>query len=190
MLAPLGRYDEAVGESRRALALDPLSFEVNDLAALTLLMAGRYPDAEKVARKQIAFDASRSPGYSWLGLALSFQGRDAEAMEMTAMGKRIGVNGGNDWPFACISARAGRRDDARQVLQQILQSDQTTGPVDRRLFMIDACLGDKDSALKYAEKMHAEHDPLLPTMLNYPVTAGLRTDPRFTTLRQGIGLPR
>jgi hypothetical protein len=53
-----------------------------------------------------------------------------------------------------------------------------------------ACLGDKDRALEYLEKMYAERDPVLPFWLAYPELAWMRPDPRFAALRQKLNLIR
>src|SRR5262249_13882089 len=52
VLAPAGRFEEALREVRRALALDPLSPRTNGLALWTMFMAGQYKEAEDLARKQ------------------------------------------------------------------------------------------------------------------------------------------
>jgi len=189
VLAPLGRSEEAVRNVRRALTLDPLSFETSTFAQLTMLMAGLYEDTEREARRILPL-APRSPDlYPWLALALSFQGKHAEATETIRLGKRVTTGHGNDWSQACVAVRAGRRDEALRMLHENLPPAEQH-PVNRRLFAIYACLGDKDHALEYAEKAYQEHDPLLAQFLSYPVATWLRPDPAFAALRQRIGLPK
>jgi adenylate cyclase len=190
VLAPLGRYEEAVGEVRRALTLDPVSVETNADAIFTMLMAGLFGEAEAVARKAIRLDPRAFPPYLYLAQALSFQDKHEEAMDAVHAGARLSGGDGSDWQIACTAVRAGRRDEAQQTLQRNLSPARPKSPPNRRLFMVHACLGDKDKALEYAEKMYAEREPLLPTFLTYPETAWLRTDPGFSALRQRIGLPK
>jgi TolB-like protein len=190
VLAPLGRFQEAVREVRNALAHDPLSFETSGFARLTMFMAGLYEETEKEARRAIALDQGLPRGYPALALALSFQGKHAEATKAIRLGKRLVTGQGNDWSLACVSVRAGQRDEALRMLQENLHPPDSAPLMNRRLFAIYACLGEKDKALEYAEKAYAEHDPLLPTFLTYPITAWLRADPAFAALRQRIGMPK
>ncbi len=190
VLAPLGRSEEAVREVRRALTLDPLSVETNEEALGTMLMAGRYGEAEKAARGFIRLDPLRFSGHQRLARALSLQDKHVEAMEAVQEARRLSPGGAADWQFGCVAVRAGRRDDALQALQQNLSSARPRPAPSRRLFMLYVCLGDNDRALEYAEKMYAEHEPLLPAFLSYPETAWLRTDPALAALRQRIGLPK
>jgi serine/threonine-protein kinase len=190
VLAPLGRFDEAAREVRRALILDPLSSETRGLAELTMLMAGLYPDAERLSREDIVLSPALAAGPPWLALALSFQGRHAEATEVIRQAKSRAPGKGMDWMLACVAARAGRREEAARTLEENLPPLFTRPPVNRRLFAIYACLGDKPHALEHAEKAYAEHDLLLPTFLSYPVADWLRADPAFADLRLRTGLPR
>ena len=190
VLAPLGRYDEAIREVQRALALDPLSFETGEFAQLTMLMAGRYQDVEKLGRQALASYSNLREAYLWLALALSFQGRHAEAMETIRAARSRASLAAGDWTSACVSVRAGQREDALRMLSYDLPPKFTKPVVNRRVFQIYSCLGDKTHAIEYAEKAYAEHDLLLPTFLSYPTTAWLRTDPAFANLRQRVGLPK
>jgi serine/threonine-protein kinase len=188
LLAPLGRSEDAVREVRRAQALDPLSIETNESETLTMIIAGLYGEAEESARRVLFLAPTGVLPHLHLARALSFQGKHAEAVEAIHLAGRLAPRSDQDWHLACVTVRAGRRDEAIQTLDRNL-ADQ--GPaLNRRLFMIYACLGDKDRALGYAEKMYAEHEPLLPTFLSYPETALLRGDLGFAALRQRIGLPK
>jgi tetratricopeptide (TPR) repeat protein len=188
LLAPLGRSEDAVREVRRAQVLDPLSIEMNESETLTMIIAGHYSEAEESARKVLLLEPTAFLPHLHLARALSFQGKHAEAMDAIHLGERSAPRGDQDWHLACVTVRAGRHDEAIQTLDRNL-ADQRPA-LHRRLFMIYACLGDRERALGYAEKMYAEHEPLLPSFLSYPETALLRGDPAFAALRQRIGLPK
>src|SRR5262249_14790695 len=155
VLAPLGRSEEAVREARRALTLDPLSHQTSYIAQQTMLLSGLYQDTEREARRAIQFEPRASYLYGWLSLALSFQGKHVEAMETIQMGKRLGIRGGADSTLACVAVRAGHRDEAERMLRETQNAPpDAPGPRSRRLFIIFTCLGDRDHALEYAEKMY------------------------------------
>jgi serine/threonine-protein kinase len=189
LLAPLGRFEEAVSEVRRAQGLDPLSYRTNIFAAYTLLMAGQYREAEQVVRKTIALDPNGLDVDGNLARSLSFQGRHGDAMAVVQEANRRAPERGMNWQLACVAVRAGRRDEAALTLEQNLSPARGDTVPNRRLFMLYACLGDKERALEYAEKMYAERDPYLPSFLAYPEVVWLRSEPRIGALRQRIGLP-
>lgn len=88
--------------------------------------------------------------------------------------------------------RAGQRDQALRLLEKNLQGayprlNPRPSPA-RRLAEIYVCLGDKDRAFEYLEKAYAEHEAGLPYLLEYPELAWMRSDSRFTALRQKVGL--
>ena len=56
MLGIIGRFDEAIAEGQRAVALDPLSPSILDDLATTLLYAGKTATALELARKAAELD--------------------------------------------------------------------------------------------------------------------------------------
>jgi hypothetical protein len=100
-------------------------------------------------------------------------------------GQRLSQRTVEGWQPACVATRAGQPDVALASLEH-----NAPTALNRRLFMLHACLGNKGRAVEYAGKMYAEREPLLPAFLAYPETAALRGDPALEALRQRIGLPR
>lgn len=85
-LAGLGRFDEALAQIERALAIDPLAVIVNANVGYLLYRAGRIDEAVTKLRHTVAME----PGFVMtryrLGLALEAQGRYPEALsEFEAM---------------------------------------------------------------------------------------------------------
>jgi serine/threonine-protein kinase len=188
VLGPLRRSEEAARAVRRAQALDPLSYETNEEALLTLLMGGRYDEVEDKARKALALDPSRVRFHQSLARALSFQGKHVEAAEAIRAAQQLQARG-----IADCNRVVSRPEQAvgmkRSKPSSRNESREPAAP-NRRLFMLYACLDDKARALEYAEKMYVEREPLLPVFMAYPETTGLRSDAGLAALRQRIGLPR
>jgi TolB-like protein/DNA-binding winged helix-turn-helix (wHTH) protein/Tfp pilus assembly protein PilF len=186
-----GRSEDGLGEIRRALALDPLSFITREYFADALLLMGRYQEAVEQARKANAVDPTQVTGYVAAGRALSLQGRHAEAVAVLQEADRRSAGGHfpHAW-LACAYVRAGQRDEAILLLQKDLESASGRGAQNRRWLLYYACLGDKDRAFDYLEQMYAEHDPVLPFWLPYPELAWMRPDRHFAALRQKLKLTR
>jgi TolB-like protein/DNA-binding winged helix-turn-helix (wHTH) protein/Tfp pilus assembly protein PilF len=188
LLVVLGRFDEAVAESRRAAALDPLSGGASAALAETLLLAGRYDEAIDQGRKATALDPSKPDGYVVVGRALYSAGRHAEALSvMHEADVRTLLGGSTGW-LACADVRANRREEALHILDLNLRGAYRKPTPARNLVRIYACLGDREHAFQYLEQMYAEHQPGLPVFFQYPELAWLRSDRRFALLRQKVGL--
>jgi len=76
-----GRYEDALGEFRRALAAEPASDDAHRGAAYALERLGRVDEAEQTYRAAIRLRPEYWAGYSWLATFLHRQGRYAEAAE-------------------------------------------------------------------------------------------------------------
>ena len=186
-----GRSEDGLGEIRRALALDPLSFITRQYLADALLQMGRYQEAVEQARKATAVDPAQVTAYMAAGRALYWQGRHAEAAAVLQEADRRSEGGHfpNAW-LACAYVRAGQRDEAMHLLQKDIENASGRGAQNRRWLLYYACLGDEDRAFDYLEKMYAEHDPVLPFWLPYPELAWMRPDHHFAALRQKLKLTR
>jgi serine/threonine-protein kinase len=188
MLVPLRRFDEGIREINRALVLDPLSWRANVLLAHSMLLAGRYKETVEQARKGIALDPNRREARDFLARALSLQQNQAEALAVARDIPRYPEGPESCW-LACVCARGGRRGEALEILQENVNANRLEPIPNRRLLILYGCLGDKERAFEYFEKMYAEREPWLPFYLMYPELAWMRTDPRFATLLRKVGLP-
>jgi len=89
---------------------------------------------------------------------------------------------------ACVYTRAGRRDQANRFLEKSLPGASQPSSQARRLAEIYACLGEKERAYEYLEKMYAKHEGNFPHILEAPEIAWMRSEPRFTALRRKLNL--
>jgi eukaryotic-like serine/threonine-protein kinase len=76
-----GRYEEAVGEFRLALATEPTSDDAYRGLAFALEQLGKAADAEKTYREAIRLRPAYWAGYGWIASFLFRQGRYGEAAE-------------------------------------------------------------------------------------------------------------
>jgi len=114
-----GRNEEAVSHALTACELDPLSPVIHCIGTAIFTNTGRFQQAEQIARNALEMQ----PDYIfalWVrALALSALGRHGEAiasMERALILSRAPVFVG---VLGLIYARAGRRDDAMRLLQEI-----------------------------------------------------------------------
>ena len=188
VLLPERRMEEAIREIRRALALDPLSAEANLQLTYGLLWAGRWDEAEAQARKNSGLDPGEGEPYSILGQSFYWRRDYTEALAALQEAVQRSPGGNADHWLACGEVRAGHPEEARRLLADNLPGGRRTNVPNRRLFILYACLGEKEKAFQALGNMYAEGEPSLAHFLLYPELDGLRSDPRFTAMLTKIGL--
>lgn len=156
--------------------------------ALWLTYTAHYEEAELQFQKTIELDPSWGLAYAWRGQNYEVQGRLAEAvrsyktsLELDAMKYAIGSLGH-------AYAKTGRIDDARAVLDQIEELEQTryVGPVQRA--RVYAGLGELDRCFEWLEKAYQERSTDLMYLPYMPMAEDIEHDPRFAELLRRIGL--
>jgi TolB-like protein/cytochrome c-type biogenesis protein CcmH/NrfG len=174
-LTVLGRIDEALEMLRRAEKADPLSADVHQGLAFTLILNGRYDEAARYAEKMPADHTFKKThlARAWLG-----QGRFNEAIELLDDDPPRVSRGFLGYAYA----RAGRREEAEKLAASLAAS-----PFQQAF--IFAGLGDKDRTLEALDRMTALGPLRLGRTLYYPELALVRDDPRLKALRKKVGLP-
>ena len=183
LLLPLGRVEEAVREARVAAKADPLSSEVRNQLAFTLISAGKFDEAASQCEKVSAEYPLRN---QCLGRALMGQGRVGEAIPLLAT-STSGAN--NNWGFLAYAyARMGRRVEAQKLMAEApMRYPDRRGPFQFALAF--AGLGDKDRTIEQLALMAGAGPVRLGRDLTFPEFALVRGDARVKALRKKIGLP-
>lgn len=188
LLFNLGRSAEAAAQAREALALDPLSPQVNALASAFL---GRV-DA-RAADRALARALELEPGF-WVALrvrgshalakgdyaaALTDLRRGYAACGRCAqMGNMLGVT----------LARSGDRDAARMLLQDLQGEDRDGYVPATSMASIHNALGEEDRALDLLERGYRERDVRMTFLDVDPGWRNLRGQPRFQALLRRMRL--
>jgi adenylate cyclase len=100
---------------------------------------------------------------------------------------------GEDSPSTQISlgtayARGGEREKARAILKGLQTTKEYVSPGE--LAVLHLSLGDREEALALLKKAYEAHDLQLQYLKVDPQYDSLRSDPRFQTIMQGVGLPQ
>jgi TolB-like protein len=173
LLMPEKRMDQALEEFRTALSLDPLSPVVNMNYAVSLMIAGRYPEAETQFRKVPEIEpAFNAPHLYWSQL-YALTARYTEAV--TELKKGMAISSGS-WSA-----------DPQDYNQLVIQRSNDIPPADIALSFV--LVGNRDKAFEYFEKAYLTEDDDLIQTLRYPVLDPLRSDPRYRGLIRRLGLP-
>ncbi len=190
LLVSLGRFDEALAESRKALDLDPLSLIINTAHAWINIHKRDWTPC--LDRLRMVLDLDRNFGLAWLfqGWARLSAGQVQEAIEdlRTAVRLTDGAVLGEAYLGHALAV-AGDEAGARGVLDALRQRASRRHVPAYVIALIHAGLGDADGALAWLERAVAERSHWA-TFLNVdPRWDLLRAEPRFTALVRQVGLP-
>jgi serine/threonine protein kinase/Tfp pilus assembly protein PilF len=188
--AALGDFTQAIAIGERAIEADPLSAASCMAVNSVYMCAGRYAEAEALARRA----AELSPGM-WLagrglGMALGLQGKHEEAIPI--LEAALTVSGGHTWMISTLChshAWAGHAAEARRyhdMLVAAVSAGKYVQPM--MLGSTYAVLGELDAAFDWFERAYRERDPL--PVINFwpPYSLELGADPRFAALMARVGL--
>ena len=191
LLLTQDRTDEGFVHLRRARELDPMSPFFNTLEAGYLFARGRREEAH--ARLQRAFDIA--PDF-FLGLRTqaTMELAEGHAEQGIASLRRAAERAeGNSRPRAFLGmhlARVGRRDETRQILEQLVQESATRYVPSFSLAVLHAALGENANALDDLESAYLARDPQLIFLKDDPRWSGIRDEPRFKALLRVMKLDR
>jgi predicted Zn-dependent protease len=88
---------------------------------------------------------------------------------------------------AMVYANAGRKNDARRILNKYLASHEGKAVDGESLAVVYARMGEKDEAFKWLERGYQEHDQWMCVLKVDPSLDPLRPDPRFKELLKKVG---
>ena len=189
LLLNQNRRDEGFAQMRMTRELDPMSPVYNTLEAAYLLEAGRRDEAR--GRLNRALDIA--PGF-WLAhcaqALLDLADRKTEEA-IAEMRRGVDLADGTTRPLALLGmhlARIGQRDEARDILNQLLNLAKTRYVSPSSIAAVYAALGEVDPALDALDQAFVARDTRLIFLKDDPRLMSLRQEPRFVALMHKLKL--
>jgi len=183
------RFDEALSECKKALAVDPLSLLTRFMLAYSYFFKHEYDSAMTQVNEILSIDSNAIGGYRALGTFSMWKGNSKEAI--AHFGKAVALG---DYPaLAFLAAAYARSGDVRKA-REILAGLKTRYIQPSLYVIVYMELGEVDHAFERLERAYLENDPLwLNVFYDLPtgVDANLdrfRKDPRFRALITKMGL--
>jgi tetratricopeptide (TPR) repeat protein len=174
VLTPQARFEEAIAELRRALALHPRGNHLLNALAYTYIRAGRFADAAPVVATSLAVAPDAPGAYVLRGMIVSAQaGPDAAVPDFR---KAVSLRA-NAWTRSKLGwalAKSGNRLEAEGLVRQI-------GDHYHRAAVLLA-LDRKTEALSALETAYSAYSPSLPWIAVDAEFRGLRGDARFDAI--------
>jgi len=188
-LMNMGRTEESLAESRKALEIDPQDVALTVHLGWNYLYARQYDQAINELQKALVMD----PSFFFIAHIFLVRAYEQERMykEANAVLQKAAnlEEGSTQAEVAYLYAVSGNRAEATKKLDHLkeLYKRKTVSPYD--LAIVYAGLGEKDQALEWLQKAFEERSGGLLLLKVEPVFDNVRSDPRFADLLRRIGLP-
>jgi eukaryotic-like serine/threonine-protein kinase len=182
-LSAMGRHDEAYAEIERARQISPQSAVIATAVANVLFLAGKFDEAVAQARKSLETDPGAVAAHTILRWAYELKGMHNEAMAAFEQERSFA----GDTPTthakrAHVLAAIGKKDEARQILNEIIAKRQQNWVTAYEIAIIYTWLGDLDNAFRWLAQAEREHAVGFTFVRVDPHLQKLRLDPRFADL--------
>lgn len=185
------RFAEARAIVNQAISLYPLSPLIRTVEAISEYYSGHYEKAVAACQEALKLLPGFPPALFLLGLNLTAQAKYEEAI--TELQQSVAASGRmikDISALACAYARAGKRNEAEAILNELLQRAEQEYIQPALIATIYAALGENDSAFEWLEKAFEDKHGFLIYLNVEPAFDSLRTDPRFTDLLERMRLNR
>ena len=183
-LATFGKPQEAIVLTKQAIEINPLRASWHTWLASYLSSIGRVDEAEAAIRKAIALQPDGT-GYYQLLTIIQIQRGDAKAALAAAESEPEG-----SWQRQALAmARQIGSDKAAAdaALQELIEKDATFSPY--QIAEVYAIRRDADKTFEWLDRVWADRDPGITSLLTDPFILRYRDDARFAEFCRKAGLP-
>jgi DNA-binding winged helix-turn-helix (wHTH) protein/TolB-like protein/Tfp pilus assembly protein PilF len=189
-LSAIGRHNDGIAETERALELDSTSLIINANLGRLLYYARQYDLAIKQLQATLDLDDSFARAHRNLGWALEQKGMYEEAIR--EFQKAITLSGGANETVSSLGhayAASGERAKAREIINKLKQQSKRRyiSPFDIAIIYVG--LGEKARAFEWLERAYDDRSLWMVFLNVDPRLENLRSDPRFTGLLRRVELP-
>jgi TolB-like protein/Tfp pilus assembly protein PilF len=180
--ASMGRFDQGIELTRRAVEQDPLSAGAYFFLGIELVLAERFADARMALTKSLDLAPQRAATRSWLAVTLLLLGRNDEALT-EAMREPEGW--ARNFALALIHHAAGRSAEAEEALRTLIGTN--AGDAAYQIAEVYAVHGDIDAAFEWLERAYVQKDAGMPWTKIDPFLRSLHGDPRWNVFLRKLG---
>lgn len=182
----LGRSAEGSRQIDHAVRLDPLSPIIGTWQVYDFVWDRRFDEALAAAKRTMEID----PNYVYFEPALAMvyreQGRLGDALDIYT---RVAHTSGQPSAGLAITyARLGKKEEARHVIEKLIDMARTKYYAGDQIAEAYASLGEKDAAFQWLNRAADEHSGGIHLMAFGHEFDPLHSDPRFSQLLLRIGL--
>jgi len=158
LLGALGRHADARMHAERVRELDPLSPNAAIILGWVRFWAGDVDGALQAGREAIALSPEFFNAYLLTAWALARQGRHGEALAQIELALRLSPPAEMLGDLAFLYGRAGRKDEARKLLEELLAKSQQTYVPAYTIYRAYDALGEIEAADRWMNKAIANNE--------------------------------
>jgi TolB-like protein/DNA-binding winged helix-turn-helix (wHTH) protein/Tfp pilus assembly protein PilF len=182
--AMVGRFDEGLQMSRRAVDLDPLNADSwAQLAEIEYLMGHLYEAAAEV-KKALELNPDVTSGHMLLSQIYVMQRRPQDALPEIEL---VPYHSWRAFVSAIVYQAVGREKDSETALSELIAKYHEDGAY--QIAMVYAFRDQSDKAFEWLDRAYAQHDGGLIGMKVEPLLKSLHGDPRFAAFLKKLNLP-
>ena len=188
-LAAQSRSREALSEVTKGIALDPLSLIVGFYCAATHYALRRYAEALQECGRILELDPNFTLALWIRTLTLSELQRHDEAIETAE--RALAVSNRQPFYLSALGvawARAGRRDDANRMLQELRALAENVYVLPLHFADLYIALGMYDEGCEWMARACDDRNGFVTFIAMTAPHDGIRSDPRFADLITRMGL--
>jgi TolB-like protein/Flp pilus assembly protein TadD len=182
MLTLVGRFDEAIAEGQRAMALDPLSPSILIDLVASYEFSGRTAPALALTRKAAELDPTFFFPLEQEGMMALHAGNSREAIEKLKRSQTMDAPAFVKADLAYAQGKSGDRAGALATLEELKKMSPGGKVAPYNLAMVYLGLGDHARALDYLEQAYLANSQQLVWLKIDWAFDPLRADPRFVAL--------
>ncbi|HVS83978.1 MAG TPA: tetratricopeptide repeat protein [Pyrinomonadaceae bacterium] len=190
-LIVLGLNDAAIEAERCATELEPFTAIFNASLGWWYYLSHRYDEAVEQSLRTIEIAPNHFFAHWVLGITYGQKAQYEEAI--TELQKAATLTGGSQHirgDLGRIYAEMGRRDEARKLLDELMEQAKEHYVSAANIAKIYVGLGESERVFEYLEKACEERSVKLPWFIIDPALDNLRADPRFQDILRRVGLPQ
>jgi TolB-like protein/class 3 adenylate cyclase/Flp pilus assembly protein TadD len=188
-LAAMGRFEESMAEIKRAQELDPLSPIINVMVGYMAFLKRDYDVTVEQCRKTSDIE----PDFFWIymGVGWAYEEQGMYEKAISEFQRAVELTGGLMGTLAGLGhalARAGRSEEALQIIEKLKDPSTHGHIVPYDLALVYAGFGDQEQSLAWLEKAVDARFGWLIWANVEPKWDFLRSHPLFKNLLRRIGL--
>jgi len=184
-----GRFSEGLEQTAKAVELDPLSPAIIANHGDAYYWLGNYEKAIEQYKRAIGLNPKWD--LPWVDLAYQYSRLSSFDEALEAVDKHDELSGRSlnaKLLRAEVYAAMGRKDECRTLLDEVKKrfKEEVLSPY--QIATVHILLGDADEGFRWLERAYQDHDPSLVIMGVDDDLKSVRSDPRYLSLLDRIGL--
>lgn len=189
ILARLGRHTDSIRELQAAVRLDPVAEDARFFLTEALFFARRFDESLRESRAMLELFPNSWGAHLNMGLAHAGKGEYREAIREYEQASALDRdNPGYLGALGHAYAAAGDTEQARRLLDRLLQEPDGGFRSPVLVARIYLGLGDRDKVFEYLEKGFQRRDQFMLWLKVDPRMDPIRGDPRYSALLERMKL--